>query len=63
LLVTSASGPNGNGYGAVPNYVTMRRRSTILGLPASLDDLSPPLLSDGVVSFPRGFGFASNGEV
>lgn len=44
-------------------YVTLRRRNTILGLPANLDDHGTPLLSDGVVSFPRGFAFGSGGEV
>jgi DNA-binding beta-propeller fold protein YncE len=136
LVVTSASGPNGNGYGAVLNftadgqligvfcdddrvsdprglslhptkglvylnsgdnrvlaldqdgavsldsgridgldpgggvfgpdgryYLTMRRRKTILALPAGLDHVGTPLLPEGAVPYPRGFGFGPDREV
>jgi DNA-binding beta-propeller fold protein YncE len=43
--------------------VTLRRRGTILALPPGLDGESEPLLPDGVVPFPRGFGFGSGGEL
>jgi sugar lactone lactonase YvrE len=38
-------------------YVTMRRRRTILGISATLDGHAEPLLPEGIVPFPRGFGF------
>jgi hypothetical protein len=38
-------------------YVTMRQRRTILGISAALDDHAQPLLPEGIVPFPRGFGF------
>jgi DNA-binding beta-propeller fold protein YncE len=44
-------------------YVTMRRRRTILAMPAALDGDPEPLLPDGVVPFPRGFGFAPDGRL
>jgi hypothetical protein len=44
-------------------YVTMRQRKTVLALPASLDHVGTPLLPDGAVPFPRGFGFGPDGEV
>jgi DNA-binding beta-propeller fold protein YncE len=44
-------------------YVTMRRRGTILAIPASLDHAGTPLLPGGSVPFPRGFGFGVAGEV
>ena len=43
-------------------YVSLRRRRTILALPASLDHVGNVLFSDGVVPFPRGFGFGADGE-
>jgi hypothetical protein len=38
-------------------HVTTRRRRTILGLSASLDGNGEPLLQEGIVPSPRGFGF------
>ncbi len=43
--------------------VTLRRRGTILALPARLDSAGEPLLPDGVVPFPRGFGFGEDGQL
>jgi DNA-binding beta-propeller fold protein YncE len=43
--------------------VTLRRRGTILALPPGLDAEGDPLLPDGVVPFPRGFGFGGGGEL
>jgi DNA-binding beta-propeller fold protein YncE len=43
--------------------VTLRRRGTILALPPRLDTEGEPLLPDGVVPFPRGFGFGGDGEL
>jgi DNA-binding beta-propeller fold protein YncE len=44
-------------------YVGLRRRRTILALPAGLDRGGVSLLPDGIVPFPRGFGFGSDGEL
>jgi len=44
-------------------YVTMRRRRTIGALPAALDEQAEALLPDGIVPFPRGFGFSGDGLV
>ena len=44
-------------------YVTMRRRRTILGISATLDGRAEPLLPEGIVPFPRGFGFARDGSL
>jgi hypothetical protein len=44
-------------------YITVRGQGTILAFPASLDHRGTPLLPEGVVPFPRGFGFGPNGEV
>jgi len=44
-------------------YVTMRRRRTIGALPAALDEQAEALLPDGIVPFPRGFGFGNNGRI
>ena len=38
-------------------YVGTRRRRTILAMPAALDGEGERLLPDGIVPFPRGFGF------
>jgi len=43
--------------------VGLRRRRTILALPPHLDAEGEPLLPDGVVPFPRGFGFGTGGEL
>jgi DNA-binding beta-propeller fold protein YncE len=55
--------PGGGTFGPDGRYyVGMRRRRTILALPARLDSQGEPLLPDGVVPFPRGFGFGARGE-
>jgi DNA-binding beta-propeller fold protein YncE len=43
--------------------VTLRRRGTVLALPARLDTGGEPLLPDGAVPFPRGFGFGDDGQL
>jgi DNA-binding beta-propeller fold protein YncE len=43
--------------------VTLPRRGTILALPPRLDSAGEPLLPDGAVPFPRGFGFGASGQV
>jgi DNA-binding beta-propeller fold protein YncE len=55
--------PGGGVFGCDGRYyVGMRRRRTILAMPAALDGAAEPLLPDGVVPFPRGFGFARDGR-
>lgn len=44
-------------------YVTMRRRRTILAISATLDGQAELLLPDGIVPFPRGFGFGRDGRL
>jgi hypothetical protein len=44
-------------------YVTTRRRRTILGISATLDGDAEPLLPEGIVPFPRGFGFGRDGSL
>jgi hypothetical protein len=44
-------------------YITMRRRRTILGISATLDGDAEPLLREGIVPFPRGFGFGRDGSL
>ena len=41
--------------------VTLRRRRTVASFPAALDRGPRPLLPDGAVPYPRGFGFSSDG--
>jgi DNA-binding beta-propeller fold protein YncE len=43
--------------------LTLRRRGTILALPPELDADGEPLLPDGSVPFPRGFGFGDGGQL
>jgi DNA-binding beta-propeller fold protein YncE len=43
--------------------VALRRRGTILALPPRLDTEGEPLLADGAVPFPRGFGFGDGGQL
>jgi DNA-binding beta-propeller fold protein YncE len=43
--------------------VTLRRRGTILALAPRLDTEGEPLLPDGAVPFPRGFGFGDAGQL
>lgn len=44
-------------------YVTMRRRRSILAMPATLDREGEPIFPDGIVPFPRGFDFARGGRL
>jgi DNA-binding beta-propeller fold protein YncE len=56
--------PGGAEFGPDGRYcVTMRRRRTILAVPAGLDGEGKFLLPDGIVPFPRGFGFGRDGEL
>jgi DNA-binding beta-propeller fold protein YncE len=56
--------PGGGAFAPDGRYcVTLRRRGTILALPPGLDTEGEPLLPDGVVPFPRGFGFGAGGEL
>jgi hypothetical protein len=43
-------------------YVTLRRRGTVLSLPASLDDQGRALIADRAVPFPRGICFGLDGR-
>ena len=55
--------PGGGTFGPDGRYyVGLRRRRTILALPARLDHEGEPLFPDGIVPFPRGFGFGRDGE-
>jgi DNA-binding beta-propeller fold protein YncE len=56
--------PGGGTFGPDGRYyVGLRRRRTILALSARLDRQGEPLLPDGIVPFPRGFGFGPDGEL
>lgn len=56
--------PGGGTFGPDGRYcVGLRRRRTVLALPARLERAGEPLLPDGIVPFPRGFGFGSEGEL
>ena len=44
-------------------YLTMRRQRTIRALPAGLDGDGEFLLPEGIVPFPRGFGFGRDGQI
>ncbi|HTX63258.1 MAG TPA: hypothetical protein VMD28_06440 [Acidimicrobiales bacterium] len=44
-------------------YVGLRRRRTVLAMPPRLDGPGDPVLPDGVVPFPRGFGFGADGQL
>jgi DNA-binding beta-propeller fold protein YncE len=61
---TEGLDPGGGMFAPDGRYcVTLRRRGTILALPPGLDAEGEPLLPDGVVPFPRGFGFGAAGEL
>jgi DNA-binding beta-propeller fold protein YncE len=56
--------PGGGTFGPDGRYyVGLRRRRTILALPARLDHAEDPFLPEGIVPFPRGFGFRAGGEL
>ena len=44
-------------------YLTMRRQRTIRVMPAALDREGEFLLPEGIVPFPRGFGFGRDGRI
>jgi hypothetical protein len=44
-------------------YVTMRRQRTILAMPAGLDGQGEILLPEGIIPFPRGFGFGNDARL
>ncbi len=44
-------------------YVSLRRRRTILAMPASLEGQGEGVLPDDIVPFPRGFGFGHDGRL
>jgi hypothetical protein len=44
-------------------YVTARRQRTIRAMPAALDRAGEFLLPEGIVPFPRGFGFGRDGRL
>jgi DNA-binding beta-propeller fold protein YncE len=56
--------PGGGTFGPDGRYyVGMRRRRTVLALPADLDGPGETVLPDGIVPFPRGFGFGRDGRL
>ncbi len=56
--------PGGGEFGPDGRYyVTMRRRRGIFAMPADLDGAGEFLLPQGVVPFPRGFGFGRDGRL
>jgi DNA-binding beta-propeller fold protein YncE len=59
-------GLDGGGGAFAPDgryCLTLRRRGTILALPPRLGTDGEPLLPDGSVPFPRGFGFGDGGQL
>ena len=44
-------------------YVGLRRRRTVLALPPRLDRVGEAVLPEGIVPFPRGFGFGPDGDL
>jgi DNA-binding beta-propeller fold protein YncE len=55
--------PGGGTFGPDARYyISVRGRRTILALPAALDGEAESLLPDGIVPFPRGFGFGDDGR-
>jgi DNA-binding beta-propeller fold protein YncE len=56
--------PGGGTFGPDGRYyVGSRRRRTILALPARLDQGGAPIVPDGIVPFPRGFGFGPEADL
>jgi DNA-binding beta-propeller fold protein YncE len=54
--------PGGAEFGPDGRYcVTMRRQRTVFAMPAALDGEGEFLLPEGIVPFPRGFGFGRDG--
>jgi DNA-binding beta-propeller fold protein YncE len=56
--------PGGGEFGPDGRYYfTLRRRGTIGVIPATLEEKAGFLLPEGIVPFPRGFGFGDEGQV
>ena len=56
--------PGGGEFGPDGRYyLTLRRRGTIGVIPATLEEKAGFLLPEGIVPFPRGFGFGDDGQV
>src|SRR5579864_3606301 len=56
--------PGGGEFGPDGRYcVTMRRQRAILAMPTALDGEGEFLLPEGIVPFPRGFGFGHQGRL
>lgn len=56
--------PGGGAFGPDNRYyIGLRSARTILALPASLSDAGEQALPTGIVPFPRGFGFATDGRL
>ena len=56
--------PGGGEFGPDGRYyVTMRGQRTIFAMPAALDREGELLLPEGIVPFPRGFGFGCDGRL
>jgi hypothetical protein len=56
--------PGGGEFGPDGRYyVTLRRQQTILAMPADLGREGEFLLPEGIVPFPRGFGFGHDGRL
>jgi DNA-binding beta-propeller fold protein YncE len=56
--------PGGGEFGPDGRYyVTMRRQRTIGAIPPALDKTAAFLLPEGIVPFPRGFGFGHDGRL
>jgi DNA-binding beta-propeller fold protein YncE len=56
--------PGGGEFGPGGRYyVTMRRRRTVGAIAATLDEKAEAVLPEGIVPFPRGFGFGDGGQL
>jgi DNA-binding beta-propeller fold protein YncE len=56
--------PGGAEFGPDGRYcVTVRRQRTIRAMPTALDGKGELLLPEGIVAFPRGFGFGHEGRL
>ena len=56
--------PGGGEFGPDGRYyVTMRRQRTIAAIPAALNGKAEFFLPEGIVPFPRGFGFGDDGRL
>jgi hypothetical protein len=56
--------PGGGEFGPDGRYyVTVRRQRSIRAVPAALDEKGEFILPEGIVPFPRGFGFGRDGRL